>query len=211
MGIFAGFESPILIHVSTPDGFSESSGDTIVFNGHSYAVLGGNNITLSVDGSSPSQSIGESSVGAPQLAVFNGQLHLAWTGTNSDNNLNVVIIATDPVTGAVLGEVPGSKIVLGFTSNHGPALASIDGGLVLVWAGKAHDEIDLDFINTGLQTANSKPNFGPDATVSDDRTRQQPHLTVFNNQLFLTWTGTDGGFNIALVNHFVQESMPAGG
>jgi hypothetical protein len=139
--------------------------------------------------------------------VFNGQLYIAWTGTNSDNNLNVAVVEIDPETQAPVGLVPGTKLVLGYTSDHGTALASIDNGLFIAFAGKDSNTIFLDFINVGLATANNKPGWGPNAIPTDDRTKMQPALTAFENNLFLTWTGTDGGPNTATVNFFLQGNL----
>src|SRR5262249_17519612 len=78
--------------------------DMVDFNGHSYRArtdtVGVEHIRIQVDGSLEVELGGETARGNPSLAVFNNQLYIAWTGTDTgildyDGHVNVAIVELD--------------------------------------------------------------------------------------------------------------------
>jgi hypothetical protein len=76
---------------------------------------------------------GESSIGQPALADFNGRLFVAWTGTDGAGHLNVMSSA-DGLTWD-----QNRKQTLGETSVAGPALVAFDNKLFIGWTGTDGD------------------------------------------------------------------------
>src|SRR5262249_42880561 len=95
----------------------------------------------------------ETSSHAPVLAEFNGTLYISWTGTDSDNKLNVrPINATKPKTLE--------------SSETAPSLSVAGGQLYLAWTGKdSNHSLNLissvDGVNFGTKsTLNQSTNAG---------------------------------------------------
>ena len=73
-------------------------------NNHVYSVSVDDDEVLWISVNGQSFDTGQLSYGQPALAVNNGQLFLAWTGTG-DQNLNVAKVAVDGPTGNYTGLV----------------------------------------------------------------------------------------------------------
>jgi hypothetical protein len=112
-------------------------------------------------------------------------LFVAWTGTNSAHNLNVL---ASPNGGTWN---PNAKVTLQETDLDGPALAAGPGSpLFVAWTGTdAEHHLNFD------RSTNGK-NFDGKVTLSET-SLHSPAIAYSDNTLFLAWTGTDSRLNIA--------------
>jgi hypothetical protein len=227
--VAAGVEMPALMPAtSAPPGLPGLPGgpalspQQVIFDGHTYTVTtdGYNaahndfDILVSVDGNSPGAPINETAFGTPlegmpSLAVFNGSLYIAWTGT--DNHVNVAQVNVG-VDGTPLNDF--GKRHLDYTSDGQPALAAFDNALFLAFSGvdggNDSDRIFLDYINTGLPADdnNNKPNWGPNAVGTG---ASSPDLAFFlfplNGQLYLEHLNTQLEMRYDTVNLATKSSQ----
>jgi hypothetical protein len=131
-------------------------------------------LTIHVDGGPA-----EASSARPALAVHNGRLFLAWTGTDAQHHLNVAT--------SVDGRNFSNKVILPETALGGPALVSAEqlgrSRLTLAWTGTdAQHHVNLLSSRDGL-------NFG-DKAVLVETSVDGPALSVgqFGLDPFLGWT-----------------------
>ena len=114
----------------------------------------------------------QTSNAGPALAVFNGQVFMAWAGTDSNNTLNVAA-ASD-------GLHFGTPVTVGTNWSHAsPTLAAFNGKLYLAWQG-ARNSIAIASSTDGLH-------FGSPSVVSNYASEGSVALTSCNGQLFLEW------------------------
>lgn len=77
--------------------------------------------------------IQETTIAMPSLATFEGNLYLAWAGTDGNTSLNVA---------AFNGTTFGSPVVFGSNSslsNTGPAITPFNGLMYMVWVGSGNN------------------------------------------------------------------------
>jgi hypothetical protein len=91
------------------------------------AALG---IVQSAEAAGPVTTLTQNSVMGPAVAVFNGKLYVAWTGTDNPNHLNVAY-TTDGVNFSTPLIIPNNSSV----SWAAPGLAAFNGKLYLSWTG----------------------------------------------------------------------------
>jgi hypothetical protein len=190
----------------------------VQFNGHWYhAFTDGNenvHVAMSDDPAhfGDGTQLGQQARGNPALAVFQGNLYIAWTGTDfptgtHDGSLNVAIVNTDG-NGAPTG-VSGKRVLPNPNggdherSAHAPALASHDNALFIAWAGTDSDR----HLNVAFAT-DANLDFATHKDVTPERTDSPPSLVESAGQLFVTWTGTDNGRNVASVLLSSHTSQP---
>jgi len=136
--------------------------------------------------------LGEYSLHAPALAVFNNRLYIAWTGTDKYALLNV--------KSSKDGETFGNKITLREDGAYGPALAVFKNRLYLAWTGvdKQHS-LNIISSSDGVNFSNKQilgqsSIAGPALMTIPAR---WPYPGSGDERLFITWTGPDKGMNIA--------------
>jgi len=78
----------------------------------------------------PLTTLSQTSVQGPALAIFNGRLYMAWTGTDNPNHLNVAY-TTDGVNFTAPVVIPNNSSV----NYAGPGLTAFNGKLYLSWTG----------------------------------------------------------------------------
>ncbi|MCC3771560.1 hypothetical protein [Streptomyces sp. UNOC14_S4] len=135
---------------------------------------------------------GDTSPFAPALVVHGDNLFMAWTGEGG-GNLNVARVALFADTQGGFG-IQGleNKVVLGDTSDAGPALASFDGAMWLAWRGSGNTNLNLEFSEDNGATFEGKQTFG-------DTSPFGPALAPQADELFMAWTGEGGGnLNVAV-------------
>ncbi|NVK78978.1 hypothetical protein [Streptomyces morookaense] len=141
---------------------------------------------------------GDTSPHGPSLASQTDGLFLGWTG-EGDGNLNVAQVALFADSQGGFGiEGLENKVVLGDTSDAGPALVSLNGTLYLAWRGSGNTQLNLMFSLDNGATFQGK-------TVFDDTSPHAPALVAHGDELFMAWTGEGGGnLNIAQVAFFAD-------
>ncbi|MEO6502436.1 MAG: sialidase family protein [Jatrophihabitantaceae bacterium] len=114
--------------------------------------------------------------------------HPVWTDTRT--GIQELWTATVPV-GVRIGGL--SNVVLGESSDAGPAVASYNGRLFLAWRGSGNPQLNMSVSNDGGASFGGKRVFG-------DTSPFAPALVSHNGGLFLAWTGEgDGQLNVARV------------
>ncbi|MCX5610650.1 glycoside hydrolase [Streptomyces sp. NBC_00047] len=131
---------------------------------------------------------------APALASHAGRLYLAWTGRGGER-LNIAKVSLFASTAGAFGiEGLENHIVLGQSSEKGPALASHNGRLWLAWRGSGNEQLNLAFSDDDGVT------FQGTQTFSDTSTHA-PALASHRGRLYLAWKGLDiGRLNVARVS-----------
>jgi hypothetical protein len=164
----------------------------VLFQGHTYQATLTNypsgQIVIQCPGTLLSTKLLDSAIGRPALMVFNGQLDMAWTDTQ--NHLNLAVLQINTATGAVIGELPGSKVPLGLSSVAAPALAVFANRLDIAWTGtdaQHHLNVATVRVYNGMPAGLME---GSLITVTDTAI-SAPALGVYNSQLFITWTSSD--------------------
>jgi hypothetical protein len=215
-----GIQSSPLTAALPPPGFlpgGRVTGPAVSFLGHTYQASvdpNTNKILVSMDGG-PGVPVGEESgthEDAPSLAVYNGQLDIAWTDTTHHLDVTSVRLRPDGVPAGVLDfnfePFPGP----GYTSDINPALAPFGDALFMAWTGD-NDHIFLDFINT---VDDSKPLWGPriDTGQQSPTSAGTPALVPSHNsntgqnELLLSWGDEDGvSTHTATVNLDTQQTF----
>jgi hypothetical protein len=84
---------------------------------------------------------------APALAVFHGNLWLAWTGSDAQHHLNTMVSSN--------GTTFGQSTILNATSDDGPALTVVHGAsssqpdrLYLAWTGTGNRLLNVGYTTT---------------------------------------------------------------
>ena len=162
------------------------------------------NLMFSEDGGATFRGkrvFGDSSDRGPALVSHGGRLFLAWTG-EGNGNLNVAKVRLFADTSGGLGiEGLEEKVVLGDSSDRGPALASHGNRLFLAWKGSGNEQLNLMFSEDGGATFRGKRVFG-------DSSDRGPALVSHGGRLFLAWTG-EGDENLSVAH--VRPSTDAAG
>jgi hypothetical protein len=123
----------------------------------------------------------EKSEDSPALCVFDGNLWIAWKG--SDGNVSVGQLALAGTTASIINPVDLQQ-----GSKHGPALASVEGAIYVAWVGG----------NTQLNVISSADgqNFGSQY-LSIQQSGASPALCASDQGLCLAWGGVNtGGLHI---------------
>src|SRR5262245_4004793 len=138
--VIVGLERPLLDKIANPDMYPperlpqrDSATATLLVNRElrTYVASRDNNdgkVYITVD-TNPRFALNEETEATPSLAVLNGRLFIAWTGT--DDHIYVAQLAINPTTGAVTGEVPGTQARLGYTTDGGVGLEGFRGALFM--------------------------------------------------------------------------------
>jgi peptidoglycan/xylan/chitin deacetylase (PgdA/CDA1 family) len=149
---------------------------------------------------------GETSPMAPTLAYENGQLYLAWTGSNSGRSLNVQAINI-----GAAGLSVGAKTTLwSFASGAPPSLAPgpNHAGLILSWSQLGSQAIRF------VTSANGST-WPATATTLPETTAGAPHMVSFvasgMPQSYLAWTGVNAAHSLNLQYTNSYPTWPASG
>ncbi len=168
------------------------------------------NVLYNVYGTQKKVTLTQTSIGTPALAVFkgsqtlNGNLTLAWTGTDPNHSLNVMgILLTSDAFGL------GPKNVLSrFSSNAGPSLQMIGNAVVLGWATKT----------THLNFASSSDGATFTSALGDGLVQLSTaapvmyfHESEGGPSYWIAWTGTDPAhyLNLQWTSRYPQWPDPA--
>ena len=205
--------------VAKPAGFEVRDTSRVVFNGRLYRGYtdADENVHIEVSPDTTpnfgnSRDTGQQARGNPSLTVNNGKLFIAWTGTNSDQNLNVAQVNVDS-NGIFTGLTTGTHEVLGYTSDHAPGIGAHREALVLAHSGQPVDISGDEKLYLDVRAERgSKTSWGPGAFDTGQLTEHPPVLTVFDNgasnEIYLYWIGTDGGDNYARVDFASASFTP---
>lgn len=130
-------------------------------------------------------------VGAgPSLAIFNGNLAVAWMGT--DHRLNVAFFKPGDPTHLA------NKVILNETSNNAPSIVTFNGRLYLSWRGT---DGRLNIISSAdASTFNTKVTY-------NIAVRTSPTLQTSDGVLFLAWEDTTTQSHIVFAQY--NSSNPA--
>jgi hypothetical protein len=121
---------------------------------------------------------------APALVSHNGRLFFAWTGRGNEKINIAKVIFFGNTAGGFGIEGFESHVILGDSSEQGPALASHNGRLFLAWKGADNHNLNLMFSDDNGATFHGKKIFS-------DRSEFTPGLASHGGRLFLAWTGRD--------------------
>ena len=124
--------------------------------------------------------LNDTAIGSPALAVFNGNLYLAWTGTDSNNTLNIARLDASG-TSIVTQKTVGSN-----RSFTGPALAAYSGNLYLAWTGSvgSGENLNIAVSSDGLDFTGHK-------LVGSNTSFTSPALAASSSALYIAWAGND--------------------
>ncbi len=125
----------------------------------------------------------ESSGTGPWLTLSGGVLYLVWTGT--DNRLNVISSTAWPTF--------ANKVTLSETSDHRAAMIQ-NGPFYVAWAGRNSDHnLNLQLSQNGAFQSDYKATY-------DDASENGLALALFRQRVYVSWTGTDGRLNLAVLS-----------
>lgn len=131
--------------------------------------------------------LNEFSPEGPALAVFNGRLFLAWTGTDGNHSLNVAessdgLHFSNPVVFAGQSSIPSAA----------PSIVAFNGKMYLYWTGGFQD-INVATSTDGLHYANkSLVESGGNVMTALGSTA----VAVAHGRIYLAWAGTDSAHTI---------------
>jgi hypothetical protein len=149
----------------------------------------------------------EWSTETPAMAVHNGRLFVAWTGTDPSHRINI-----SSTTNFDSVEFTSTKQVLDETAHSNPALASYRGRLFLAWAGGgglggAEPNLQLNLMSSADGTNWSTPieritlshksTYGPALAVQ--------RTTDGSDYLFISWASVDR--NIVYVSYAPDDNI----
>jgi hypothetical protein len=148
---------------------------------------------------------GDTTTSTPTLATHEGRLFLAWKGSGNDQlNVAEVGLAEGPSGFGITGLF--NKVVLGETSDNGPALASHGQRLAVGWRGQSNDQVNV------LSACARLGIFSPGVVVKgavSDTSSDAPALTSHNGRLFVGWKGSGNeNLNVAKVAFFSSGTAP---
>jgi hypothetical protein len=149
---------------------------------------------------------GQTSTEGPALAVFNGNLFMAWTGTDGNHSINVAKSSD--------GLHFGPPVVFPNNSSvwyAAPAITAFKGKMYLTWTGyQAHINIasSTDGLHYSNQSLVTNPNTGAVQTANGSTAL----TATANGTLYLGWSGTDGQHTPNLASstdgvHFTSPSI----
>ncbi len=113
----------------------------------------------------------------PAVAMFEAEIYVGWTGT--DSHLNVV-------TGQF-------KTILGERSAFGPAIAEFGGRLYLAWTGTDEQR------HLNVMSSSDGVHFRNKITLGETSSGR-PAIAEFGGRLYLAWTGTDEQRHLNLIS-----------
>ena len=117
----------------------------------------------------------------PSLAVFNGNLYVAWQGTTRQLNVG----RYDPANPTHLA----GKVTLSETSNNAPSISAFGGRLYLTWRGT---DGSLNIISSAdATTFNTKVTYGI-------KVRTSPTVSGESVALFVVWEDTTASSHIVV-------------
>jgi hypothetical protein len=119
-------------------------------------------------------------------AADNGNLVLAWAGSDRDGHVNLLTLAADS-SGTPVPLTAAKTRFEEARSNTAPTVCSHQGGLVLAWRGTDRH------INV-LATAGDP--YGAPVKLEEAKSDSAPALCSHQGSLVLAWTGTDHHINV---------------
>jgi hypothetical protein len=137
--------------------------------------------------------LNEFSPEGPALAVFDGKLFLAWTGTDSNHSLNVAessdgLYFSSPVVFGRESSIPSAA----------PSIVAFNGKMYLYWTGGFHD-INVATSTDGLHYANKSLVYsGGNVMTALGSTA----VAVANGHIYLAWAGTDSAHTINVAESY---------
>jgi len=138
-------------------------------------------------------TLGETSVAAPGLTWRDGDLYLAWAGTDSNHSLNLL-----KWRNTASGPTPNftEKVTLGDSTEMQPALTDIEGFDVpfLGWTGR-----DSNHHLNAMASYDNGATFGLKLIYSD-LGEFGPALADLNGMVYLAWTGRDSDHHVNLAH-----------
>ncbi len=141
----------------------------------------------------------------PYLAVHDGGVVIAWTGSGNPGQLNVspinVGIGQGDTEHPQLRLFDQTKVTLVETSTEAPALASHSGRLIISWT-----NVGTNRINLMISEDNGAQFHGKITLV--DTAIGRPVIAAHRSRLFIAWTGSDHQLNIARVVTVLSLARP---
>src|SRR5262249_440343 len=136
----------------------------------------------------------DTSSAAPALAVYNGRLYIAWTGTDAGHHLNVESSAD--------GFNFSNKFVLNYTTTYvdGPALAVYGGVLAIAWVGDGnllHYAYSFD-----------PANYWQPAGTIPYQSYFRPSLDEINGDFRMSWTDFNYQYRSFSLTYRTLEDAP---
>jgi hypothetical protein len=119
----------------------------------------------------------DSCYGAPALLTFNGQLYIAWSGTDSPGH---IYLGTYPGSGPTIGPL---HIRLTDLSPWDMGIAPYNGELYLAWHGYTNRDLFYGYFNNSNQLANDQT--APNAVLED---LSGPAICLSFGHLYAAWT-----------------------
>ncbi len=116
----------------------------------------------------------EKSIGSPSMTALNGQVFIAWTGTN--HNINIGVLDENP---SVV-----NKTTLGETSDFAPGIATHDGKIWLCWVGRKNHRLNF-MVSADGSNWEAKQTY-------DELYTSAPSLLDIGGHLFLGLIQSDG-------------------
>lgn len=129
----------------------------------------------------PDVTLGHRSNEGVSVATFNGQLLMAYIGTDKKNLLNFAA-SSDGVT------FSGSTLFGSNSSNFTPAITVYNGRVFLAWAGRDNHFMNIASSADGLHFTNQ--------VVMSFTSSTGPALGVANGKLYLAWTDSGIGHTV---------------
>lgn len=185
---------------------SESAGKAVAIAWRGMDAGGHVNVMFDVYGARKKLVLNETTFSGPAIAVFKGNLLVAWVGEDANHSLNVLPIALSSFT-------PGTKTVLGqFSSTTGPSLTVVDTGpntgVVIGWATQT-DHLNLAQSTDGVTFTSA---LGAGLTQTSGFSPAMLHYTTEGGpEYWLAWTGLDihNHVNIQWTAHYPLWPDPA--
>lgn len=137
--------------------------------------------------------LGDRSFAAPAVTVGNGQIFVAYTGTDSKHKLNV-IRSSDGTTFSPAIQLGNN------TSPFAPAIAFFNGQVYVAWTGTDNRELNLAW-GDGV-------NFPNQIVFPSMTALGSPGLGVLDNRLYLAWLGSEGPNRLHVTASSVVTSFP---
>lgn len=133
--------------------------------------------------------LGETTDASPAIVSHNGNLYLAFKGSDNEN-LNIMISTDD-------GASFGGKHVSSETSTDAPALASCNGQLYLGWKGSNNKNFNVAIVNIGLDPTGPRILGTLNNVTFPERTELRTALVAQRGLLFVGWKGSrNDNFNL---------------
>lgn len=164
------------------------------------------NVLFDVYGSQKRLTLPETSFVGPSLAIFNGDLLLAWVGNDPHHSLNVMPISLSSLT-------PKTKTTLWqFTAYGGPSLTTVNQqaqSVVLGWSTAASTQLNLASSTDGVHFTTALGAGLPETSYGSPDMLW--YMTEGGPEYWLAWTGTDNSrhLNAQWTTSYPQWPNPA--